>query len=79
MAPDYALPIEDVVADMGKRPRGDVMVVVRNFNTDLDAPEGREQDKVIVADLVYEGLEEMSGHFLPRNKPWLKDGCTWEM
>ena len=71
--------IEDVVADMGKRPRGDVMVVVRNFNTDLDAPEGREQDKVIVADLAYEGLEDMSGHFLPRKKPWLKDGCTWAM
>ena len=26
-----------------------------------------------------EGLEGTSGHFLPRHKPRLKDGCTWAM
>ena len=26
-----------------------------------------------------EVLEYMSSHFLPRNKPWLKDGRAWAM
>ena len=26
-----------------------------------------------------EGLEDMSRHFLPRHKPWLKYVCTWAM
>ena len=26
-----------------------------------------------------EGLEDMSGHFLQRQKPWLTDGQTWDM
>ena len=26
-----------------------------------------------------EGPEDMSGHFLPQHKPWLKDGHTWAM
>ena len=25
------------------------------------------------------GIEYMSGHFLPRRKPWLRDGRTWIM
>ena len=25
------------------------------------------------------GLEDMSGHFLPWHKPWLKDRRTWDM
>ena len=53
--------------------------MVGNFNTDLAAPEGRERDEGIAAALAEEGLEDMSGHFLPRHKPWLKDGRTWAM
>ena len=26
-----------------------------------------------------EGLEDMSGHFLQRQKPWLTAGQTWDM
>ena len=26
-----------------------------------------------------EGLEDMSDHFLPRHKLWLKEDCTWVM
>ena len=54
-------------------------MVVSNFKTDLAAPEGRDRDEVISATLAEEGLEDMSGHFLPRHKPWLKDGHTWAM
>ena len=79
LSPDDALTIEDVVAAIGKRPQGSALLVVGDLNTDLAAPEGREQDKGIVEALEGEGLEDMSFHFLPRYKLWLKDSCTWAM
>ena len=60
-------------------PGGGALLVVVNFNTDLAAPEGRERDKGIAEALAEEGLEDMSGHFLQRHKPWLKDGIKWSM
>ena len=53
--------------------------MISNFNTDLAAPESWEQDKGIASALAEEGIEYMSGYFLSRNTPWLKDGCTWAM
>ena len=50
--------------------------MVGDFNTNLAAPEGREQNKGVAAALAEEGLEDISGHFLPQHKLWLKDGCT---
>ena len=79
LAPGYASTIEDVVVAIGNRPRGGNLLVVGDFKTDLAAPEGREQDEGIAADLEEEGLEDMSGHFLPWHNTWLKDGCTWAM
>ena len=53
--------------------------MVGDFNTDLDAPEGRAKDEKITADMAGLGLENMSGHILPRHKTWLKDGRKWAM
>ena len=50
--------------------------MVGDFNTNLAAPEGREQNKGVAAALAEEGLEDISRHFLPRHKLWLKDGRT---
>ena len=53
--------------------------MVGYFNTDLAAPEGQARDEEIVAAMAAAGLEYLSGHFLPRQKPWLKDSRTWCM
>ena len=45
---------------------GDVLLVVGSFNTNLAAPEGRALDKEIAADMAVVGMEDLSGHFLPR-------------
>ena len=79
MALEYALTIADVVAAIRKWPRGDALLVVGDFNTDLDAPEDRERDEGIAAAMTEEVLEDMSGYFLPKHKPWLKDSRTWAM
>ena len=78
-SPDDASTIEDVIAAIGKRPRGAALLVVGNFNTNLSAPKGRERDEGVAADLAEEGLEEMSGHLLPRKNTCLKEACTWSM
>ena len=53
--------------------------MVGNFNTNLAAPEVRERYEGIVVAMEEEGLEDTSGHFLPRHNTWLKDGHTWAM
>ena len=82
MDPEDASTIEDIVAGVGKRPRGGgggALLVIGDLNTNLAAPEAREWYKGIVVALEEEGLEDMSGHSLPRQKPWLKHGHKWAM
>ena len=79
VAPEDALTIEGVVAAIGKRPWGGTLLVVGDFNTAVAAPEGQERYEVITVARAEEGLEDMSGHVLPRHQPWLKDGRTCEM
>ena len=79
LAPDDALTIEDIVAAISQRPQGAALLVVGNFYTDLAAPEGRAWDKEIAVAMAATGLEDFSGQFLPRKKPWLRDGRTWCM
>ena len=55
------------------------ILAVRDFSTDLAAPEDREMDEGTTSALAKEGLEYMSNHFLPRHKTWLKDGRTWAL
>ena len=56
-----------------------MFLLVGNFNTDLAALEGWVRYKEIMAAMAAAGLEDFSGHFLPRHKPWLKDGRTWSI
>ena len=58
---------------------GVTLLVVVNFNTNLAALEGRARDKEIASAMSMAGLEDMNGNFLPRHKPWLKDGKTYSM
>ena len=37
---------------MGKRPHGDELIVIRNFNTDIEDPEGNTRNKEIAVALV---------------------------
>ena len=75
--PDDASTIDDVVAATRNRPRGGVLLVLGDFNTGLAASEGQERDEGIAEALAEEGLKDMSGHFLPHQKTWLKNGHTW--
>ena len=54
-------------------------MVVGDFNTNLAAPEGQVRDKEIAAAMDAVGLEDLSGHLLPRNKPWFRDSMMWCM
>ena len=49
MAPNDHSTIEDVVADIIQWHRGDELLVIRNFNTNLAAPEGQAWDEQIAA------------------------------
>ena len=50
-----------------------------DFNTDLEDPEGHAWDEEITASLSTVGPEDMIGNFLPRRKPWLRDGRMLSM
>ena len=56
-----------------------MLLVVGDFNIDLAAPERREREEGISEAMAEEVIEDVNSHFLPRHKPWLKDGCTWAM
>ena len=49
LAPENASTIDNVVAAISQQPRGATLLVVGDFNTDLDAPKGRERDEGIAA------------------------------
>ena len=57
----------------------DAPLAVGNFNADFAVPEGRTQDEDITTDMARAGLEDLSRHFFPWHKPWLRDSRTWFM
>ena len=71
MDPDNASTIDTVVASISQRPREADLMVARNANDDLAAPEGNTRDKWIAA-LATTDLEDMSADFLPWHKLWLR-------
>ena len=77
LAPGNASTVEDVVAAIVKRPQGGALVVVGDFNTNLDATLVGERYEGIELALAEEGMEGISGRFIPGYNPWLKYGCTW--
>ena len=79
LAPGDASKIEYVVTAISQRLQGAALLVVGDFNTNFSEPEGRARDEDIAAAMATAGLEYLSGNFLPRHKPCLKDGRTWCM
>ena len=79
MDPDDASTIKDVVTAIRHRSHGSEMLVARNFNADLAAPEVQAREKEIAAAMSERGIEDMSGKFLQWRKPWLKNVRTWSM
>ena len=71
--------IEDVIAAICRRHRGAELLVVSNFNKDLDELKGSVRAEEIAAELATAGLENMSAHSFPRHKYWSRDGRTWIM
>ena len=68
-----------VLIFINHRPCGAALLVDGYFNADLAELEGHTQYEEIVVALSTAGLQDMSGHFLPRRKPWLRDVRTWIM
>ena len=79
IAPENTLTIEDVVTAISRQTQGDDMLMAENFNADLAKPEGTTRAEEIAAALSAYGLEEISAHFLPRQKYWSMDGRTCSM
>ena len=79
ISPDDDLTIEAVVAATSQKPCGADLLVIGNFNADLESPEKNVRDEESDAALNTTGLEDMGAHFFPRRKPWLRDGHTWSM
>ena len=55
------------------------MLLAGDMNTNLADPEGDWREEDIAATMATNGLEDMSAHFLPRRRPWCRDGRTWSM
>ena len=68
--------IEEIVAAISQRSCGAKLLVAGNFNSNLAAPEGHMWDKAIAVAHSTEGLEDTIANFIPRRKPWLRDGRT---
>ena len=79
LAPDDTLTIERVVKAPKERPKGAAMLVAGDIDANLAAPEGDRRGEDIAAALEMEGLEDMLAHFLPKRRPWCRDGRTWSM
>ena len=79
LAPNDASTIEIIVTAIIKRPRGSMMLVARDFNLYLAAPEENYQRENIAALIATIGLREMSAHFLLRRKFWSRDRRKWCM
>ena len=77
--PDDALTIEIAVAALIKRPWGAKIIVMGNFNADLEHPEEAERDEDIVENLAAAGLDDMLAYFLPQRRPWCQDSMVWIM
>ena len=79
LAPDNSSMIYFVVAAISQYHHGSVLIVVRDFKSDLDEPEVHPCNKEITATILAEVLEKMFSHFLLIFIPWVWDGRTWIM
>ena len=68
LAPNDTSTIESVVAAIKECLRGAELLLAGGFNFNLAEPEGDRRGDDIVADMVTEVLEDMSEHFLSRQR-----------
>ena len=79
LAPDDTLTIDRVVEALKECPKGAELLVAGDMNVNIEDSEGDQRKEDIVATMATEGLEDISAHFLPRRRPWCRDGRTWIM
>ena len=77
--PGDTLTIYRSVEALKERPKRAELLVAGDMNTNLADPEGDWREEDIAATMATNGLEDMSAHFLPRRRPWCRDGRTWSM
>ena len=77
--PDDAVIIKHNVLTISQIPHGVALLVDWDFNTDLAALEGSNHREDITAAIAAAGMEEISTHFLPRQKSWAWYGRTQSM
>ena len=79
LVPDNTSTIESVIASLKERPRGLELLVVVDFNANLDHTEGDWRAEDIVAALTTARSEDIFSHLLPQQRPWCQDRRTWRM
>ena len=77
--PNDAVIIKHTVPTISQSPHGVALLVDWDFNTDLAALEGSNHREDIAAAVAAAGMEEISTHFLPRQKYWERYGRTQSM
>ena len=58
--------IDCFIMAIGQRPCGTALLVGRDFNTNLEAPEGSKRRENILAAVATSGMKYISTHFFPR-------------
>ena len=79
LAPRDASTLDSFITTIIHRPRGAELLVTRYFNTELESPDRNESDEEIAAEMVTDGLEDMTEHLLPPKLPWKWNGRACSM
>ena len=79
LPPDVTSNIYEVVRAINQQPHEEDLLVAGDFNTYLALTEGHAWYEEIAEALATAGLEDISTHFLPPCKPWLRYGRAWIM
>ena len=77
IAPYDTVTMKLVVAAIDQCPCGAAIMVDREFNTNLEAPEVSIRKEEITAAIVTSGMEDMPVYFLPRCKSYAQDKRAW--
>ena len=79
LAPNDTETIERVVTALGDRPKGTALIVAGDLKTDLGDSESDRRGTEIAAEMTEAGVEDMTAHFLPRKRRWVREIRTWSM
>ena len=79
LALNNAATIERVTTNIGQLPHRAALLVVGDFTTDPETPEGSSRREEITEAIAVAGLKGMSTNFLLCRKLWAQDRRTWCM